>query len=136
MSHVKKCDKIPTKNLHVVTSKGMKIGNYNPLMSKIKNKDDYPNPIKQKQVYTDASNMFQEFGRQEEIDHSRQYISQEIINLVHNDKSITQFIDMLHNIKNKHNIEKQTKNTCSLNKKDKSDADPLINLEIEGYHFR
>ena len=34
------------------------------------------------------------------------------------------------------NPEKQTKNICSLNQKYKSDADPLVDLEIEGYHVR
>ena len=76
MSCVKKCDIIPTKNLHVVTKQGMKTGNDNPRISKIKTKYDYPNPIKQQKLYNDASNMFQEFTRQEEIDHSRQYKSQ------------------------------------------------------------
>ena len=33
-------------------------------------------------------------------------------------------------------MEKQTKSICSLNKKDKSDVDPLVDLEIEGYHVR
>ena len=32
-------------------------------------------------------------------------------------------------------MEKQTKNICILNQKDKSDAEPLVDLEIEGYHF-
>ena len=102
LSCVKKCDIIPTKNLHVVTRQVAKTGNDNPRISKIKNKDDYPNPIKQKQLYNDASNMFQEFSRQEEIDHSRQDISQEL----HNDKSVAQLIDLLYNIKNKHSMEK------------------------------
>ena len=31
-------------------------------------------------------------------------------------------------------MDKQTKNICSLNQKHKSDADPLVDLEIEGYH--
>ena len=39
-------------------------------------------------------------------------------------------------MKHKNNTDKQTKNICSLNKKDKSDADPLIDLEIEGYNVR
>ena len=42
---------------------------------------------------------------------------------------------MLYEIKH-NNSEKQTKNICSLNKKDKGDADPLFDLEIEGYHVR
>ena len=33
-------------------------------------------------------------------------------------------------------MEKQTKNICSLNQKDKSDSDPLVDLEIEGYHVQ
>ena len=36
----------------------------------------------------------------------------------------------------KNNTDKQTKNICSLNRKYKSDADPLVDLEIEGYHVR
>ena len=42
---------------------------------------------------------------------------------------------MLYEIKGT-NSEKQTKNICSLNKKDKGDVDPLVDLEIEGYHVR
>ena len=47
---------------------------------------------------------------------------------------VSQFIDLLYKIKHNNNTEKQTKNIYSLNQKDKSDADPLVDLEIEGYH--
>ena len=67
LSCVQKCDVIGTNNLYVVTRQGTKTGNDNPGISKIKNKYDYPNPIKQKKLYNDALNMFQEFSRQEEI---------------------------------------------------------------------
>ena len=33
-------------------------------------------------------------------------------------------------------MDKQTKNICSLNQNDKSDVDPPIDLQIEGYHVR
>ena len=59
LSCVKKCDITPTKNLHVVTRQGTKIGNDNPRIGKIKTKDDYPNPIKKRKMYNDASNMSQ-----------------------------------------------------------------------------
>ena len=49
---------------------------------------------------------------------------------------ISQFIDLLYKIKHNKNSKKQTKNICSLNQKDKSDANPLVDLEIEGYHVR
>ena len=39
-------------------------------------------------------------------------------------------------MKHNNNTEKQTKNICILNQKDKSDADPLVDLEIEGYHVQ
>ena len=55
----------------------------------------------------------------------------QLIQLIQMDKSISQFIELLHEIKGT-NSEKQTKNICSLNKKDKSDVDPLVDLEIEG----
>ena len=63
--------------------------------------------------------MFQEFAREEAIDDSRHNISQELLNLIHNDKSVAQFIDLLYNIKNKTSMDKQTKNICSLNQKDR-----------------
>ena len=40
----------------------------------------------------------------------------------------------MYNLKSKYGIDKQAKNICSLNQKDKSDTDPLVDLEIEGYH--
>ena len=49
---------------------------------------------------------------------------------------VSQFVDLLYKIKHNNNTERQTKSICSLNKKDKSDADPLVDLEIEGYHVR
>ena len=36
----------------------------------------------------------------------------------------------------KNDTDKQTKSICSLNKKDKNDSDPLVDVEIEGYHVR
>ena len=49
---------------------------------------------------------------------------------------VSQFIELLYNMKHNNNTKKQTKNICSLNQKDKSDADPLVDLEIEGYHVQ
>ena len=56
--------------------------------------------------------------------------------MVQKDKTISQFIDLLYKIKHNKDTEKQTKNISSLNQKGKSDADPLVDLEIEGYHVR
>ena len=72
LSCVQKHDVMNTKNQHIVTLQGTKIGKDNPRISKIKENNDYPNPTKQKQLYNDATNMFKEFARQEEVDDSRQ----------------------------------------------------------------
>ena len=50
--------------------------------------------------------------------------------MVQKDKTISQFIDLLYKIKHNKNTEKQTKDICSLNQKDKSDADPLVNRQV------
>ena len=68
---VQKCDVICTNNLWIVTRQGTRIGNDNPRISNINNKYDYPNPTKQKKLYNNASNMFQELATQEAIDDSR-----------------------------------------------------------------
>ena len=67
LSCVQKHDVMHTKNLHIVTRQGMKIRDDNPRIRKIKEKNDYPNLTKKKQLYDDASNMFQEFVRQEAV---------------------------------------------------------------------
>ena len=94
-----KHDIINTKNLHIVTRQGTKIGSDNPWISKTKEKNDYPNPAKQKQLYKNATNIFKEFARQEEADDNRQSTVKEIMRLVQNDKTVSQFIDLLYKIK-------------------------------------
>ena len=51
MSCVQKHDVMNTKNLHIVTRQGTKIGNDNPHISKIKENNDYPNLTKKQQNY-------------------------------------------------------------------------------------
>ena len=136
LSCVQKHDVINTKNLHIVTRQGTKIGSDIPCIIKLKENNDYPNMSKQKQLYKYATNIFKEFAQQEEADDSRRSIVKELIRLVQEDKAVSQFIDLLYNMKHNNNKEKQTKNICSLNQKDKSDADSLVNQEIEAYHVR
>ena len=52
--------------MHIVTWKGTKIGTDNPRISKIKEKNVYPNPLKEKQTYKEATNVFKEFAWQEQ----------------------------------------------------------------------
>ena len=51
LSCVQKHDVINIKNLHIVTWQGTKIVNDHQCTSKIKEKNDYPNLTKQKQLY-------------------------------------------------------------------------------------
>ena len=66
-SCVQKSDIVRTKNLHIITRQGTKIGGDNPRIRKITDKNEYPNPTKQNKLYNDASNMFWEFSRQEDV---------------------------------------------------------------------
>ena len=68
--------------MHIVTQQGTKIGSDNPRISKIKEKNVYPNPLKEKQTYKEATNVFKEFARQEEAIDNRQNTIKELIQLV------------------------------------------------------
>ena len=59
---VQKNDVINTKNLHIVTRQGTKTGRDNPKISKIKEKNVYPDLLKEKQTYKEATNLFKEFA--------------------------------------------------------------------------
>ena len=71
LSSVKKCDVVRTKKLRIVTRQGTKTGMDNPKINKVKNQDDYPNLVVQKQLYNDAMNIFQEIAAQEVNDDAR-----------------------------------------------------------------
>ena len=62
LSCVQKNDVITTKNLHIVTWQGTKIGANKTRISKIKEKNVYPNPQKEKQTYKEATHVFQEIA--------------------------------------------------------------------------
>ena len=79
--------------------------------------------------------MFQELVAQEETNGSRRKITQESIKLINIDIFVAKLIDLMYNLKNNSGEDKQAKIICSLNQKDKSDANPLVDIEIEGYHI-
>ena len=62
MSCVQKNDVINTKILHIVTRQGTKTGADNPRISKIKTKNVYPDPLKEKQIYKEETNVFKEIA--------------------------------------------------------------------------
>ena len=50
-----------TKNMHIITKQGMKIGGDNPNITKIQRKENnYPNPNKKKDILNDATTIFEE----------------------------------------------------------------------------
>ena len=116
--------------MHIVTRQGTKTGPDNSQISKIKNTNAYPDPSKEQQTYQEATHIFQNIAQQEDIINSRLSSNQQLTHLIEIDESVGQFIKLLHQIKTT-NPEKQTKNICSLNQKDKNDVDPLVDLEIE-----
>ena len=79
LSCVQKNDVLNTKNLHIVTRQGTKTGSDNPRISKIKEKNVYPDPLKEKQTYKEATNVFKEFARQEQANDNRHNTINELI---------------------------------------------------------
>ena len=136
LSCVQKNDVITTKNLHIVTRQGTKTGPDNPQISKIKNTNAYPDPSREQQTYQESTHIFHNIARQEDTTNNRPSTLHQLIQIIQSDKLVAQFIDLLHTLKGTNSAEKQTKNICSLNQKEKNDVDPLVDLEIEGYHVR
>ena len=79
MSCVQKNDVINTKNLHILTRQGTKIGADNPRISK----------IKEKQTYKEETNAFKEFAQQEQANDNQHNTIKELIQLVQKDNSVS-----------------------------------------------
>ena len=86
---MQKNDAINTKKLHIVTRQGTKTGGDNPKISKIKEKNVYPHPLKEKQTYKEATNVFKEFARQEQAHDTRHNTINKLIQLVQKYNSIS-----------------------------------------------
>ena len=71
LSCVQKNDVITTKNLHIVTLQGTKTGLDNPQISNIKETNVYPTSQHEKKTYKEATHVFQNIARQEDLDNSR-----------------------------------------------------------------
>ena len=79
LSCVQKNDVINTKNLHIVTPQGTKTGSDNLRISKIKEKNVYPDALKEKQTYKEETNVFKEFAQQEQTNDNRHNTINELI---------------------------------------------------------
>ena len=78
--------------------------------------------------------MFQELAAHGEHDDSRQKTTNELIKAINKYESIAKLIDLMYSLKITYVEDKQDKSICILNQKEKNNADPLVNLQIEGYH--
>ena len=67
LSCVQKHDVLTTKNLHIVTRQGTKTGPDNPQISKIIDDNVYPDPMRGKQTYQEATHIFHDIAQQEDI---------------------------------------------------------------------
>ena len=77
--------------------------------------------------------MFQKLESQEEHGDSQQKITNKLVKQINKDEYVEKLIDLMCILKNTYGEDKQAKSICILNQKDKNDADPLVDLEIEGY---
>ena len=60
-------------------------------------------------MHNDTTDIFKEFSKQEEADDSRQSTIKELIRLVQDDKVVSQFIELLYNMKHNNNIKNKQK---------------------------
>ena len=78
--------------------------------------------------------MLQKLTSRDEHDNSRQETTNVLIKLILKDEYVEKLIDLMYRLKNTSHEDKQDKIICILNKKYKNKADPLVDLEIKGYH--
>ena len=84
-----KNDVINTKKLHIVTQQGTKTGSDNTRISKINEKNVYHDPLKEKQTYKKATNVFKEITWKEQANDNRHNTINELIQLVQKDNSVS-----------------------------------------------
>ena len=65
--------------MRIITQQGTKTRSDNPKISKIKEKNVYPDPLKEKQTYKEATNVFKEFAWHEETNDNQHNTIKELI---------------------------------------------------------
>ena len=88
LSCVPKSDVHSVKNLQIITRCGTRIGYDKDTIEPIKHieKNDYPNSQKQKDLFKNASKMFEEIVANEDKEQAKNHIIKEIIHLLSNEK--------------------------------------------------
>jgi hypothetical protein len=119
-----------TKNLQVITRRGKKTGlDINePKILKIIQKDDYPNIDKQKELYKDAEEIFQELSNNEE--HYKSNTIKEILHLLSNEKATQILVDVMSILKEEVYTPKVSKNIAYMGSNIHNDFDPQVDLQI------
>ena len=83
----KKCNK--HKKIAYCNPTRDKKGRDNPRISKIKEKNVYPDPLKEKQTYKQETNVFKEFAWQQQANDNRHNTIKELIHLVQKYNSVS-----------------------------------------------
>ena len=63
-------------------------------------------------------------------DESKNKSLNELFNLLTKEEAIAQLIDLMQSIRSKLESNKAAKNLCTLNQRDKTNIDPLVDLEV------
>jgi hypothetical protein len=113
-----------TKNLQVITRQGTKIGldRNEPEILKIIQKYDYPNIDKQKELYKDAEEIFQELSTNEE--HHKSNTIKEILHLLSTEKATQRLVDVMSILREEVYTPKVSKNIAYMGSNIHNDFDP------------
>ena len=89
LSCVPKSDVHCAKNLQVITQCGIRTGYDKDITEPIKHieKNYYPNSQKEKDLFKDAANVFEEIATNEDKEQAKNHIIKEILHLLSNEKA-------------------------------------------------
>ena len=125
LSCVPKSDVHSVKNIQIITRCGTRIGYDKDTIEPIKNidKTDYPNSQKQKDLFRNASKMFEEIASNEDKEQPNNHIIKEILHLLTNEEATRQLVDILTILKDE-SIKPRISNIPYMSSDTQNDFDP------------
>ena len=116
------------KNMQVITRCGTRtrfdINELDPINHIERN--DYPNCKKQKDLFKDAENAFEELSTNEEKEKTKSHMIKEILHLLSNEKAAQRMVDVLSILKEESNSPKIAKNIAYMISNIQNDLNPKL----------
>ena len=127
-----KSDVQNVKNIQIITRCGTRTSYDKDTIEHIKiiDKNDYPNSQKLKELFRNASKMFEEIAANEDKEHTNNYIIKEFLHLLTNEEAIQWLVDILSILKDESTKPRISKNIAYMTSNTQNDFDPQVDLKI------